>query len=85
MKHTDYQKVYELAANILKDDKQLLTLTDDLGQKLRALEGSFTDDGIEEVKSFVNSLTNSLVNAQTSFVTIANELVIFADKLKEGK
>ena len=85
MKSTDYQKVFELAKNILKDDKQMILLTDDLGQKLKALEGSFLDDGIDEVKAFVTSLTGKLNNAQTAFVTISNELTEYANYLKRGK
>lgn len=85
MKSTDYQKVFELAANILKDDKQMIQLTDDLGQKLKALEGTFLDDGIDEVKAYVNALTKKLVDAQGAFSTIAGELHAYGLKLKAGK
>lgn len=85
MKSTDYQKVFELAANILKDDKQMIQLTDDLGQKLKTLEGTFLDDGIDEVKAYVNALTKKLVDAQGAFSTIASELHSYGLKLKAGK
>lgn len=85
MKSTDYQKVFELATNILKDDKQMVQLTDDLGQKLKALEGTFLDDGIDEVKVYVKALTGKLVSAQTAFSTIAGELHAYGLKLKAGK
>ena len=85
MKHTDYQKVFELAANILKNDKQMIQLTEDLRQKLKALEGSFLDDGIDEVKNYVNTLTAKLVEAQSAFSTIATELGEYGKKIKAGK
>lgn len=85
MKSTDYQKVFELALNILKEDKQMLQLTDDLSAKLKALEGSFLDDGIEEVKTYVNDLTGRLKNAQSAFLTIATELQTYAGLLRDGK
>lgn len=85
MKSTDYQKVFELAKNILTDDKQMIQLTDDLGQKLKTLEGTFWDDGIDEVKVYVKSLTSKLTNAQTAFQTIATELSEYAKLLKLGK
>lgn len=85
MKYTDYQKVYELAANILKDDKQMILLTNDLSNQLKTLEGSFLDDGIEEVKAYVKNLTGKLVNAQSAFSTVATELAAFADLLRQGK
>lgn len=85
MKSTDYQKVFELATNILKEDKQMIRLTDDLGQKLKALEGTFLDDGIDEVKAYVKGLTGKLVNAQAAFSTIASELHTYGLLLKAGK
>ena len=85
MKSTDYQKVFDLAINILKDDKQMILLTDDLGQKLKALEGTFLDDGIDEVRDYVKALTSKLVETQTSFAIIANELSAYGLKLKAGK
>ena len=85
MKYTDFSQVNQLAANILKDDKKMIQLTDDLGQRLKALEGTFQDDGIDEVKAYVNSLTKKLVDAQGAFMTIANELVQYANILKSGK
>lgn len=85
MKSTDYQKVRELAKNILMDDKEMILLTSDLGEKLKALEGTFLDDGIDEVKAYVKALTSKLVNAQSAFETIANDLIAYANLLKKGK
>ena len=85
MKYTDYKQVQELATNILREDKQMIQLTADLSTKLKNLEISFQDDGIDEVKANVNSLTSKLNSAQDSFMTIANELIQYAALLKKGK
>jgi len=85
MKSTDYQKVFELAVNILKEDKKMIELTAALGQKLKTLEGTFLDDGIDEVKTYVKGLTGSLTSAQAAFSTIANELQAYGQKLRDGK
>jgi hypothetical protein len=77
--------VRELAKNILKDEKQMLLLTDELNQKLKALEGSFLDDGINEVKTYVTDLSKRLVGAQLAFETLASELKAYSDLLKAGK
>ena len=85
MKHTDYRAVRELAMNILADDRKMITLTDELEQALKTLEGSFLDDGIDEVKEFVNGLKKRLAAAQGSFMTIAGELQTYANYLEAGK
>ena len=85
MKHTNYKEVKQLAKNILKDDKQMILLTQDLAQALKTLEGTFLDDGIDEVKAFVNGLEKRLESAQASFFTIASELKDYADLLESGK
>lgn len=85
MKYTDYNQVNQLAANILKDDKKMIQLTSDLATKLKTLKASFHDDGIDEVNAYVTGLTAKLTDAQTAFMTIANELIQYADLLKAGK
>lgn len=85
MKYTDYKKVNELAANILKDDKKMIQLTADLDAKLKSLKGSFQDDGIDEVDDYVKRLTGKLKESQASFMTIANELMEYSNILKSGK
>ena len=85
MKYTDYRQVRELAKNTLKDDKQMIQLTEDLDQALKTLEGTFLDDGIDDVKAFVKGLKKGLNSAQSSFFTIADELKDYADLLKSGK
>ena len=85
MKYTDYRQVRELAKNTMKDDKRMIQLTEDLDQALKTLEGTFLDDGIDDVKAFVNRLKKGLNSAQSSFYTIAAELKDYAALLKSGK
>lgn len=85
MKYTDYKQVNQLAANILKDDKKMIELTAELDANLKRLKSSFQDDGIEEVETFVKALITRLNNAQEAFMTIANELIQYAELLKQGK
>lgn len=85
MKYTDYSKVLQLAQNIMKDNKKMVQLTGDLGAKLKTLKASWNDDGIEEVESYVKGLGAKLANAEEAFMTIANELVEYANLLAKGK
>lgn len=85
MKYTDFGQVKQLATNILKDDKKMIQLTVDLGAKLKTLKATFQDDGIDEVETYVNGLTAKLNNSQEAFMTIANELIEYANILKMGK
>lgn len=85
MKYTDFSQVNQLAANILKDDRKMVQLTGDLSAKFKTLKASFRDDGIYEVEAYVNRLTGKLTNAQEAFMTIANELIQYANILKSGK
>lgn len=82
---TDYEKVFQLAKNILTDDKKMMLLTQDLEQKLKQLEGSFLDDGIDEVKSYINTLTAKLKDSQDAFMSIATDLNTYGLLLKKGK
>lgn len=85
MKYTDWKKVIELAKYIMEDDRKMVLLTDDLGAKLKTLKASFHDDGIDEVETYVNGLKAKLNNAEEAFMTIANELIEYANILKMGK
>lgn len=85
MKLTDYQKVRELAENILKEDKKMLQITSELESRLKSLKGSFLDDGIIEVESYVKGLTRRLTQAQSSFLTVAMGLKEYANLLQQGK
>lgn len=85
MEYTDYKEVRGLAKNILKDAKEMLALTEDLKSQLKSLEGSFLDDGIEDVKIFVASLEKALLNSGSAFMTVATELKAYAALLQQGK
>lgn len=82
---TDYEKVFQLAKNILTDDKKMMLLTQDLEQKLKQLGGSFLDDGFDEVKSYINTLTAKLKDSQDAFMSIATDLNTYGLLLKKGK
>lgn len=85
MRYTDYKEVNALARNILKDAKEMISLTEELKGQLKNLEGTFLDDGIEDVKSFVNTLEKALVNSGSAFMTVSGELSAYAALLKQGK
>lgn len=85
MRYTDYNKVRSLAKDILKDDKKMLLLTQDLDAELKKLKGTFLDDGIDEVSQYVNSLLKMLAGAQDAFMAVANDLLDYARLLEEGK
>lgn len=85
MQRTDYAQVRQLAKDILIEYKRMALLSGDLQNKLKALEGSFLDDSIDQVKGYTARLIDYLVNAQNSFFSIANELTEYARLLEAGK
>ena len=85
MKYTDYEKVYELAENLVKDVEQMSDLTVELSSKLKKLENDFLDDGINEVQDYVASIKKQINSSQESLSTVAAHLIVFANLLKEGK
>lgn len=85
MQRTDYAQVRQLAKDILVEYKQMALLSGDLQNKLKALEGTFLDDSIDQVKDYTTILISGLVSAQNSFFSIANELTEYARLLEAGK
>lgn len=85
MKYTDYEKVFELANNLVKDVAAINDLTDDLSQELKKLEDSFLDDGIDEVKEYVSTIKKQINSSQESLSTVAAQLVVFGNLLAQGK
>ncbi len=85
MQRTDYAQVRQLAKDILVEYKQMALLSGDLQNKLKALEGTFLDDSIDQVKDYTSRLISGLVSAQNSFFSIANELTEYARLLEMGK
>lgn len=85
MKYTDPAAVRQLAIVLLKEVDNLLTKVSELDSKLKALEGTFLDDGIEEVKTFVKYAEGKLSGIAEYFETIAGELNAYAELLEQGK
>ena len=85
MQRTDYKKVRQLAKDILDEYKKMIMVSDDLRQKLEALEGSFLDDAIDQINYFVNKLLAGLADAQDSIASVAVELIEYARLLEAGK
>ncbi len=85
MKYTDYKQVKELARSILKEDKQIITLVEELRTSLRTLKATFHDDGFDEVDRYAKSLLQRLSCAQESFLVVAKELLEYANLLESGK
>lgn len=85
MQCTDYAKVRQLAKDILVEYKQMALLSGGLQNKLKVLEGTFLDDGIDQVKDYTTRLINGLVSAQNAFFSVANELTEYARLLEAGK
>ena len=85
MKYTDYKKVFELAENIVVDVGAIDELCEELKGKLHELEGSFFDDGIESVKTYVGSIQKTLANSKESLDVIADQLCEYGEILARGK
>ncbi len=85
MERTNYEEVFELAKNILREDERMLLITDELSKNLKQLQASFLDDGIDEVNGFVNTILAKLNNAQDAFMVTADELEKYAKLLAAGK
>lgn len=85
MKYTDAKSVLELAKNIVKDSKEIAQYATNLGTELKNLQGTFLDDGIEEINAYVNAITGKIEKSQASVITVANQLVEYANLLIAGK
>ena len=85
MEHTDFAKAEQLAKDLLLDYKAMLLLTDGLRQGLKELADSFLDDGIDEVKDYIQKVTNNLCNTQEDLFFIAIQLQKYANLLKMAK
>lgn len=85
MQRTDYSRARQLAKDILVEYKQMALLSGDLWNKLKALEKTFFDDSIDQIKDYTTNLIDELVSAQSAFFSIANELAEYARLLEAGK
>jgi ABC-type transporter Mla subunit MlaD len=85
MDKTNYTEVMQLAKNIMLENRKMVEQTEELLQNLKTLQGTFLDDGIDEVNEMANSIAGKLKNSQEAFMTTANELVVYARLLAAGK
>ena len=85
MDKTNFAEVMQLAKNIVLEDRKMVQETDELLKNLKALQGTFLDDGMDEVNEMANSIAGKLQNAQEAFMTTANELMQYAKLLAAGK
>lgn len=85
MDKTNYTEVMQLAKNIMLENRKMVEQTEELLRNLKTLQGTFLDDGIDEVNEMANSIAGKLKNSQEAFMTTANELVVYARLLAAGK
>ena len=85
MDKTNYTEVMQLAKNIMLENRKMVEQTEELLRNLKTLQGTFLDDGIDEVNEMANSIAGKLQNSQEAFMTTANELVVYARLLAAGK
>lgn len=85
MKYTDAKAVLELARGIVKDSKDIAQYASELDNELKGLQGTFLDDGIDEVNAYVSTISGKIRSAESSVITVANQLVEYANLLLAGK
>lgn len=85
MKYTDARAVFTLAQNILKDVQEINNEVEEMESNLKNLEGSFLDDGIDEVKNLVENISGKTKDAASSAANVATQLVEYGDLLVKGK
>ena len=85
MRYTDYSKVRELAKNILIDVKKINMLCENLRNEHNKLKGTFLDDGIEEVNSFINTVQGKITESEDSLTEVTKKLLEYAAYLEKGK
>ena len=82
---TDYNVVLDLAESLKKDANAIYNENEELNRRLKTLEGTFLDDGIEEVKAVVSNIKTKIDENVDNLVIITRELQKFANKLSENK
>lgn len=85
MKYVDIKAVLQLVRSIASDVKTLTSNAEELRAKLSALEGTFHDDGFEEVNDYSKRLISTLLNSKQSLSFIITQLVNYAELLQKGK
>ena len=82
---TNYNVVLDLAESLKNDAAAIYNENQELSARLKALEASFLDDGIEEVKSVVDSIKKKIDDNLDNIAIICRELQKFAILLIENK
>lgn len=85
MKYTDHKSVLLLADNIIRNTRCIAGAVEDLNADFLQLRADFCDDGIDYVSDYINSLSEKVLEAINSSVSISKQLVEFAGYLKSGK
>lgn len=85
MKYVDIKSVLVLARNIASDAITLSSHAAELRSRLSALEGSFLDDGFDEVDAYSKSLLALVLNMQGALGTVTQQLIEYAELLQAGK
>lgn len=85
MKYVDIKAVLQLARNITSDAKTLTSNAEELRSRLSALEGTFHDDGFEEVNAYSQKLIAGVSSAQESLNLVVGQLIDYANLLILGK
>lgn len=85
MKYVDIKAVLQLAKNITSDAKTLTSNAEELRSRLSALEGTFHDDGFEEVNEYSRSVVSKIYLTKEALDNVVCQLIDYANLLKQGK
>ena len=85
MRYTDAKAVYLLAGNVIKDTKRISSTLGQLSDELKTLKGSFLDDGILEVESYIKSISSHTEQAAQLALIVSKQLEEYGDLLLKGK
>lgn len=85
MKYVDIKAVLQLARGIASEAKTLTSNAEELRAKLSALEGTFCDDGFDEVNVYSQKLIAGISSAQESLNLVVGQLIDYANLLILGK
>ena len=85
MKYTDAKAVLQLARDILQDTKAIASVVTELESELKTLQGTFLDDGIDEVNRYIQGISSKTSSAAEAAKVVSSQLVDYADLLIKGK
>ena len=85
MKYVDIKAVLQLARSITSDAKTLTSNAEELRARLSALEGTFHDDGFDEVNAYSKSLVSRIAFTNDAINSVVQQLIQYAELLQLGK